>query len=223
MTYENKLVYEVAETAIRDLLAQGRHHDAVEVAVKSYGREIAGFILAMTRDAVLAADVQQDVWQAALEHARAFRGDSSFKAWVCTVARNAARRAAAGMGKRAARAVPLSQASESRLAADLASSVSEWRKDDVKARLRAIRERLKEEDQALLYMRADLELPFSDIARSTLEPGEMLDQKELAKRVNTLTVRFKRLKQWLLREMQRLAEVASDPQPGALNPAPRGK
>lgn len=188
------------EREVREALADGSPEGlrkGVERALDHFGQRLCAFILNLVKDPTVAADVQQDLWLTVFRYAPSFRWESSLKGWLYLLARRAAIRAAQRDVKRARGAVPLSRAAESKLKAHMTSSIAMWRRDDFKARIRALRQRLSEKDQTLLVMRADQELPFREIALALAEPDEALEGKELARREATLMKRFQRVKQRL--------------------------
>jgi RNA polymerase sigma-70 factor (ECF subfamily) len=68
-------------------------------------------------------------------------------------------------------------------------------KTEVKSRMRELRERLGEEDQALLVLRVDRKLSWKDLAVALSEPDA--DARELERKATNLRQRFQQVKQRL--------------------------
>lgn len=78
----------------RDLMSQtaaGDRH-AFEQLVERHGAAALRLARMVTDDAAAAEDVAQQTFLTVLENAAAFRGDSSARAWILTITRNAAYR-----------------------------------------------------------------------------------------------------------------------------------
>jgi RNA polymerase sigma-70 factor (ECF subfamily) len=159
-------------------------------ALKRYGPEILGFLVVMLRDPVAGRDVYaqfcEDFWRGY----PSFRGDSSLRTWAYVLARHAAVRWAHAQPRPTL--VPLSQTPE--LAAPQPSAPAPHQRSTIKAQLDRIRARLHPDDQALLTLRIDRGLPWSDVARIFLEEGEEIDDAALARKAAALRKRFERLK-----------------------------
>ena len=65
--------------------------DAFEVLVRRYQVRVVNYALALVRDAAEAEDVAQETFIRSYRALKAFRGDSSFKTWLYTIATNTAR------------------------------------------------------------------------------------------------------------------------------------
>ncbi|MBI1944429.1 MAG: sigma-70 family RNA polymerase sigma factor [Deltaproteobacteria bacterium] len=176
--------------ALRD---QGKHDEAFELAIERFGDEVGGFLAARLLDADRTADAfalfAEDLWRGL----PAFRGEASLRTWLYVVARRAAIRVVRERA-RAARDVPLSQAGAvDRMAAELRSATTRWRRTEVKDRLHALRARLTEEERELLVLRVDRGLSWSDIA-AALEDGDE-DDATRKRRPAALRKRFERIKE----------------------------
>jgi RNA polymerase sigma-70 factor (ECF subfamily) len=90
------------------------------------------------------------------------------------------------------RAVPLSQVPASRIAAELRERTVEHLRSDVKDRVRSLREHLSPDDQTLLVLRVDKDLPWRDI--SVVFLGAEASEADLTRHAAGLRKRFERIK-----------------------------
>lgn len=176
--------------ALRD---QGKVDEAFALALEQFGDELGGFLAARLLDADRAADAfalfAEDVWRGL----PGFRGEASLRTWLYVIARRAAARVVRERA-RAARDLPLSQASVvERMAGELRSATTRWRRTDVQHRLAALRARLSEEERELLVLRVDRGMSWEEIAGALEQEGG--DQAERKRRRAALRKRFERLKE----------------------------
>lgn len=129
--------------------------------------------ISMSGDSDLAQDVAQDAFIKAFKGLRDFRGDSSFRTWLLTIAANAARGALRRQGRR--REVDLDSAppvvSEAK-GPDRMAEISEE-----SARAREALSGLPEKQRLSIQLRVDEGLSFREI-------GEIIGSSEGAARVN---------------------------------------
>ncbi len=159
------------------------------MALESLGPEILGFLVVMLRDPVAGRDVYAQFCEDFWKGYGSFRGESSVRTWAYVLARNAALRWARSQPRHAA--VRLSQTPEP--AQPQKSLGAPYLRTTVQARLDALRAGLDPDDQALLTLRVDRDLPWSDVARVFLE-DEAPDEATLARKAASLRKRFERLK-----------------------------
>lgn len=74
------------------------------------------------------------------------------------------------------------------------SATQMHQRTDVKDKIRALRERLPQEDQTLLILFVDRNLPWREIAMVVHEQGEQLDDAALDREAARLRKRFERVK-----------------------------
>ena len=74
--------------------------DAFEALVRRYQTRVVNYALAIVRDTGEAEDVAQETFIRAHRSLKRFRGDSSFKTWLYTIATNTARTALERRGRR---------------------------------------------------------------------------------------------------------------------------
>lgn len=176
--------------ALRD---QGQGEEAFALTLDTFGDEIGGFLAARLLDAEHAGEAfslfAEDVWRGL----PGFRGEASLRTWLYVVARRAALRVVRERA-RARREVPLSQAGVvDRLAQELRSATTRWRRTDARHRLHELRASLSEDDRELLVLRVDRGLAWEDIAAALELPvGSDTERKRATA---ALRKRFERLKE----------------------------
>ncbi len=182
---------EIVDERVRGLVAAGKHDAATTAALEHYGPELLGFLLALLRSPVEAgdafSDASIDIWRGLPN----FQWQSSLRTWLYVVTRRAAYRVARDPRRSPARALPLSQVSSiSRLAVALRDTTLP-RLEAQHDALAEIRAQLAPDDQVLLVLRVDRDLPWRDIAE-VLEPEGDVDLDAAAAR---LRKRFMRVKE----------------------------
>jgi RNA polymerase sigma-70 factor (ECF subfamily) len=166
----------------------------VERVLRDHGQEIFGWMLASLPAESDAADAfslfSEDLWRSLAR----YDGRCSMRTWCYMLARHAVSRIANASRAmpEGARAIPISQAPVSRIAAELRERTVEHLRSDVKAKVRALREHLDPEDQMLLVLRVDKDLAWRDISMVFL--GDAADDDELARHAALLRKRFERVK-----------------------------
>jgi len=178
------------EDEIQSLRDAGRLRDAATKAVEGYGPEVLGFLVTLLRDENSANEVFsqtcEDLWKG-LER---FEGRSSLRTWFYVLARHAAARFRRAPHRRPGRRAGLSEVSE--IAERVRSRTQPHLRTEVKDRFAAIRNALPEDDRALLVLRVDRKLSWSEIAHvfsANAEPDETVAQV-----ATKLRKRFERLK-----------------------------
>jgi RNA polymerase sigma-70 factor, ECF subfamily len=186
------------EREVRRLCEEGAFVAATTAAIRAYGPEILGFLVAQHHGEEDASEVFS-LWSE-----RVFRGlpgfgwGSSLRTWAYTVARNASVNFVRGRRARARR----EQAGD----ADEIAAVEQQVRTETPAYLRtrardklaAIRDALPPEDRMLLVLRVDRKLEWKDLARVMLgEDGDVTDAA-LAKESQRLRKRFQLLKEKLV-------------------------
>jgi RNA polymerase sigma-70 factor (ECF subfamily) len=181
------------EDEVSRLLRGGDVDAATTAAVRGYGAEVLGFLAAIApaeadaREAF--SEFCEDLWRGLAR----FAGDSSLRTWSYTIARRALWRVLNDPRRRPERNVSLSAVVD-RVAAEVRESTLTHLRTDVKDRFAALRARLPPEEQMLLVLRVDRDLPWRDIARVMhAGPGEP-DGAALDRDAAALRKRFERVK-----------------------------
>lgn len=164
----------------------------VEGALRDYGAEIYGWMIASLATETEAADAYavfcEELWRSLARH----QGRCSLRTWCYMLARHCVARTIEGRGRPRA---SLSDAPSSLLVAPAAESLPGYLRTDVKQSVRALREQLDPDDQTLLVLRVDKDLGWRDISLVLL--GDAASDTELARHAATLRKRFERVKERL--------------------------
>jgi RNA polymerase sigma-70 factor (ECF subfamily) len=162
-------------------------------ALREYGPEVLGFLVATLRNHEEAAEVYaqfcEDLW-AGLPR---FRWESSLRTWAYALARHAAYAARRDPHRR--RRVGLSEhPALAEIEVAVRTATAKYLRSDVKNRVSHLRESLEPDDQMLLILRVDRRMSWNDVALVMGGAGEP------GPRAATLRKRFERVKE-RLREM----------------------
>ena len=192
------------EREAREKCQAGDVAGATGAALKGYGPELYGFLCALERDEDLASDafaqMSEDVWRGL----GTFGWDCSLRTWMYTLARNASHRLHRNKKRMQ---VPLSQAPElAALAQEVRSKTQTFMRSEAKDKLARIRATLQPEDEALLVLRVDRKLEWTELAR--VLTGE-LDDEALKRESARLRKRFQLVKDKLL-ELGRKAGLVGE-------------
>lgn len=157
------------EAEILESHARGQIRDAAERLVQGYGREVYGYLIGILPTHDQADEAFARFSEDLLKGFATFQGRSLVRTWAYVLARHAAAtvlRGRAGDAKHE----PLSNAEDrAALAQQARSLTAEWRKTSVKDAFRDLRRELSEEDQTILILRVDRDLPWREVARVTGE------------------------------------------------------
>jgi RNA polymerase sigma-70 factor (ECF subfamily) len=152
------------EEQIESLRRKGELHAAATKAVEGYGPEVFGFLVTTLRNEQDASEVFsqacEDLWRGMDQ----FAGRCTMRAWLYMLARHAGARFRRSPQRRPGRHVALSQLSD--VAERVRSRTLPHLRTSVKDRFAAIRDSLSEDDRALLVLRVDREMSWSEIARA---------------------------------------------------------
>ncbi len=175
------------EARIGAHLDKGDFPAAASEAMRGYGPQILGYLAVVLRDDDVAADAfsmfAEDLWRGL----PGFRREATLRVWAYALASRCVQRTLRANKDGRVRRLMTSEASQ--LADEVRTSLpSRVARNDELARLRA---HLTPEEQALLVLRVDRDLPWSEVAVAI---GEMIDEpvSEAA-----LRKRFERLKEKL--------------------------
>ncbi len=200
---------ELIEAQVKTLHQEGQLQEAAAVAVRGYGPEILGFLMALMRDEQDACDVfsqfSEDLWRG-LE---GFRWQSSFRTWAYTLARNASHRFRRTHGRARQRQVPLEN---DKIVHDVAHEVRSatlpFLRTEVKDRFASLRDTLTADDQTLLILRIDRKMSWREIVE-VMNPE--MDDAQMKARAAMLRKRFERLKMKLKEIAEREGLLGDEP------------
>lgn len=193
------------EQRIQRLLGEQDLPAAATESIAGYGGEVLGFLVTTLRDDDAADEVFaqacEDLWRGL----PGFSGKSSLRTWFYVLARHAAARFRRSPQRRQQRRIPLSAVSEQ--VAGVRSLTQPYLRSDVKDAFSVIRDALDEDDRALLVLRVDRQLDWSEVAR-VFSPADA-PQDELQRASARLRKRFQFLKKEI-RERARSAGFRAD-------------
>lgn len=197
------------EAELSRLRAAGSLENTATLAIESYGPEVLGFLSAMLRDHEDAADAFaqacEDLWRGL----PGFRGIASMKTWFYTLARHAAARLQRSPHRR--RRAPLSDVSN--IVEQVRSRTQPHLQTEVKVGFAAIRDQLSETDRALLLLRVDRGMSWTDVARVMGKDDE--SDAELARAAARLRKRFQSVKETIRERARAAGLLAGDLTPEA--------
>jgi RNA polymerase sigma-70 factor, ECF subfamily len=188
---------EELEREIRQHCDRGELQPAADLAIRRYGPEIFGFLVAFHR----CRDDANEVFAAFTERLwrglPAFEWHCSFRTWAYTIARNTSLTYERQARRRAQMHPPLPDGSQlSALEQPLQSDTASYLKTERQSRIAALRESLPREDQELLVLRVDRKLAWKDLARVLLQVEEepLLTDDVLEREAARLRKRFQIIK-----------------------------
>jgi RNA polymerase sigma-70 factor (ECF subfamily) len=184
---------EEVEAELGALIHQRSLDLAATRALEAYGPELFGFLINMLGSEGDAAEVFSQVGEDLWRGLPGFSSQCSMRTWLYVLARHAAARFRRSPWNR--------RTGDSRFDAlvhHARTNTQPWLRTDVKDRFGALRQSLDEEDRALLVLRVDRALPWTEIARVMLDE-DAPDEGALARESDRLQKRFQLLKEELRR------------------------
>jgi RNA polymerase sigma-70 factor (ECF subfamily) len=178
------------ERALCSLLDARRYDQATTLAIQGYGPELLAFLHARLNDLQAAREtfawLAEDLWRGM----PGFQRKSTIRTWAYAVARNAAHRYADRELRARRMNIPISEVSRaSALAVQLPST------NDQSERVARLRAQLDEEEQTLLTMRLDKQLPWREVALVFLyKDGAPPEEAAIEREAARLRKRFQLLK-----------------------------
>ncbi len=180
------------EEAIRQHCEGRRFPEAASVAIQQYGPELLRFAVALVRSTSEADDVFAEACERIWLNLPEFRFESSFRTWAYTIVKRLCFDRLRSPGARRCRSLsaagPLSQIQE-----QVRTQTASFLHSEVKDKLEQIRATLSPEDQALLSLRIDRDLSWSEIADVMGESGSLAPEARKGQEA-ALRKRFERLK-----------------------------
>lgn len=182
------------EETARRALAAGDTEQASQLLLRGIGPEILSWLHGVLDSPADADEAYAEFAEAAWRALPRFEAKSSFRTWCYAIARNCM----CSQLRRAVRDRALFGCSApwSKLAEGARESTAPWFRTDVKDRVRDLRNALSVDDRALLVLRVDRGLDWSELAEVWAE-GKELDPAARARLSATLRKRFERVKQQL--------------------------
>ncbi len=169
--------------------------------MEAFAGEVMRFLVARSADPQLASDAFAAFSEDLLRGLPRFEFRSSVRTWVYTLAHHALARTRQALARERSRSVTLSEATAlSDMIARERTQTPPYLRTEVKRQLRALRGRLREDDQLLLDLRTTRRFSWKDIARICLGPDSGIAEAEITKEAARLRKRFQLVTQ-KLREM----------------------
>jgi RNA polymerase sigma-70 factor (ECF subfamily) len=168
-------------------LERGDFTGAATEALKGYGSEIVRYLRAVLHDRDSATEVFSLFCELFWEALPSFRRESTVRTWAFGIAWRAVRRFQADPFRQRVRRLATSEISQLALEIESTSPLAP-EEDPRLARLRAA---LTPEEQTLVTLRIDRELPWRDIAIILAKDGESPNEAALRKRFERLKIRLR--------------------------------
>jgi RNA polymerase sigma-70 factor (ECF subfamily) len=168
---------DATERAVAAARARGDEVAAADALVRGYGAEVYGFLVAMLRNDDDAEEAFASFSEEVVRSLPTFRGASTFRTWSYAVARHAALRLRRGEGRRRKRFVDGATGAAERVAFEMRSATTVFRRSDVKDRVRALRDALSDDERELLVLRIDRGLEWDEVASVLNEESATLRKR----------------------------------------------
>ena len=178
----------------RDILARLDASDdegALTVAIQGYGPQLLGYLAAVVRDEELAREVFSVVCEDMWRGLPTFRRDGSFRGWSYKLAYHAAMRTLRAPYRRRAR--HLASDAISAIADRVRTTTVVHLRTEKKDHLARVREKLTPEEQTLLVLRVDRDLPWREVAAILSRDGAPIDEGAIRKRFERLKEKLRKL------------------------------
>jgi RNA polymerase sigma-70 factor (ECF subfamily) len=193
-----------AEAEIRARCRAGDLDGAASEALRLYGAEIFGFLIATHKSEADANDVFSMFSERLWKGLGGFEWSSSLRTWAYVVARNASHRFLRDRGRRNKREVALSTSAHfAEVATKLRTDTLNYLRTESKTAVQKLRDELPPDDRTLLILRVDRDLEWTEIARVFLSSSEdgapVPDESGIRRESARLRKRFQLVKDRLLK------------------------
>lgn len=182
---------EALEREIARLLDQGDLTAATTAALRGYGPELLGFLVAIARDEADGLEafsmLSEDLWRGLAGFERA----SSFRTWAYILARHALARLRRDPHRRRRRT--LAPAHVARLVEEVHETTAPHLRTSIKDRFAGLRASLTVDEQTLLILRVDRGLSWGEVAEILSDPARPVSQQTLWKRYERVKAKLRRL------------------------------
>lgn len=171
------------EAELRHLHESKDYRGLATKAMREYGGELFRFVRASICNDQDVADVNSELWEDIWTGLPNFQWRASFRTWAYTLARHACTRHLRHPSRKKLR--PLSDADLSRLENHLRTSIW-YLQDGTRSKLLALRERLKPDERALIFLRVDRNMSWKEIALVMEQEGRPESEVALRKQYSRL-------------------------------------
>jgi RNA polymerase sigma-70 factor (ECF subfamily) len=199
------------EAEIREYWSRGDIDRSATTAIRGYGPEVLGFLVALHKNEQEASDAfavwSEHVWRGM----PSFAWECSFRTWAYTVARNASWHCRQGERKRQRRQVAFSSCpAVAEMEIRVRTQTLPFLRTETKNRIAELRDELPEDDKVLLILRVDRRLAWVDLARVLLgqRPDAARDEAAVKREAARLRKRFQLVKEKLAKLAEREGLVA---------------
>lgn len=182
------------EREVRALSESGQRDAAATVAVRSYGPELFGFLLAFHHSRGEANDCFSEVCEILWRKLPEFTWEHTLRSWSYAIARNVSRTHRRDAGRRRHREVSGGESTIEAVAQAVRTGTLPFLQTEKRTRLQALREELPEEDRMLLILRVDRRLEWIEIARVLTGDDGNADETSLKREAARLRKRFQIVK-----------------------------
>jgi RNA polymerase sigma-70 factor (ECF subfamily) len=179
------------EEEIHDLCRRGEMHLAVDRIIRGYGQDIRRMMNSVLPDDERAQDAFGLFSERLFKGLKDFRWESSLRTWAYRMARNACLKQ---VNAAAVREMAVTRSAIPEHSLRQRTATNPWQRTDVKERFRALRRSLDPQDQKLLDLRVNQNMPWQDVARAMATPEEPLMGEALTRRATAMRQQFQRIK-----------------------------
>lgn len=194
----NEIERGALEAQVRSACDRRDYDEAATLALRAYGGEIFGFLVAVLRDETAASDAfsgfAEGMWRALPR----FEWGSTLRTWAYGIARNVSRQTRRDAQRRdRVGGVRVGESALDDLPEAVRSSTLAFLKTEKRTQLEALRDALSADDRALLVLRLDRGLAWPDVARVLAEDDAPMDDATALKAAVRLRKRFQTVKERL--------------------------
>ncbi len=190
------------EKGVRAECDRGDYSAAATRALRGYGSEIFGFLIAVHREEQDASDVFSEVAEALWRGLPDFAWESTLRTWAYAIARNSSRMFRRGAARRARRDPRAGESALDEVAEAVRTETLVFLRTETRTRVEALRDALEPEDRMLLVLRVDRQLGWNELARVMHTESTALDDAGLTREAARLRKRFQLIKE-RIRELAR--------------------
>jgi RNA polymerase sigma-70 factor (ECF subfamily) len=188
---------ESVEREVRALTERGKRDAAATMAVRSYGPELFGFLLAFHRSRGDASDCFSELCEILWRKLPDFTWEHTLRSWAYAIARNVSRTHKRNAVRRLNREAPGGESTIEGVAQAIRTETLSYLQTEKRSRLQALRDELPEEDRILLILRVDRRLEWVEIARVLAADDGLVDAESLKREAARLRKRFQLVKERL--------------------------
>jgi RNA polymerase sigma-70 factor (ECF subfamily) len=153
------------EADVRLLCQKGDHAAATAAAMRGYGPELLGFLVAILRSETEASDAFSELSEILWRKLPGFAWESTLRTWLYGIARNVASTLRRNAARRRRRVGDARSSEIENVAQAVRTQTLAYLRTAKRTRLQELRDQLPEEDRMLLVLRVDRRLEWNELAR----------------------------------------------------------